>query len=74
MPPLDLSLPYTATHDAYRTWALAERNSAEHLRTWWEVTGAAAKAAAYRSYRLALDREERAAIELQRVLARRVAA
>lgn len=74
MPPLDLSLPYSATHDAYRTWALAERTSAEQLHTWWDVAGAPEKAAAFRSYRLALDREERAAVELQRIVARRLAA
>lgn len=74
MPPLDLSLPYSATHDAYRRWALAERTSGEHLRSWLEATGAAARAAAYRCYRSALDHEERAAGELERVVSRRLAA
>jgi hypothetical protein len=74
MPPLDLSLPYSATHDAYRLWAFAERTSGEHLRSWHAATAASARATAYRCYRSALDEEEHAAEELQRIVSRRLAA
>jgi hypothetical protein len=74
MPPLDLSLPHSATHHAYRTWSGAQRDSGDHLRTWWEANGNSARAEAFRSYCSALDREEQAAYELQRVVTRRVAA
>jgi hypothetical protein len=74
MPPLDLSLPHSATNAAYRTWSDAHRDSAEHLRTWREAAFSSARAEAFRSYRSALDREERAAGELERVVTRRLAA
>jgi hypothetical protein len=74
MPPLDLSLPNSATHHAYRTWSSAQRDSGEHLRTWREATGSSARAEAFRSYCSALAREEHAAGELERVVSRRLAA
>jgi hypothetical protein len=74
MPPLDLSLPHSATHDAYRTWSNAQRDSGEQLRTWREAQAASARAEAFVSYRLALAREEQAAGELERVVSRRLAA
>jgi hypothetical protein len=74
MPPLDLSLPHSATYDAYRTWSQAQRVSGEHLRTWREAAGAAARAAAFRHYCSALDCEELAAAELERVVVPRRAA
>ena len=74
MPPLDLSLPHSATHDAYRTWSNAHRDSGEHLRSWREAQGRAARAEAFVSYRLALAREEQAAGVLERVVAPRLAA
>jgi hypothetical protein len=74
MPPLDLSLPHSATHHAYRTWSGAQRDSGDHLRTWREAGGSSARAEAFRSNCSALDREEQAAYELQRVVSRRLAA
>ena len=47
MPPLDLSLPHSATHDAYRTWSNAQRDSGEHLRTWREARFSSARAEAF---------------------------
>jgi hypothetical protein len=44
------------------------------LRTWREAGASSAREAAFRSYCSALDREEQAACELQRVVSRRVAA
>jgi hypothetical protein len=74
MPPLDLSLPHSATHDAYRTWSDAQRDSGEHLRTWREAAASSKRAEAFRSYCLALAREEQAAGALERVVTRRLAA
>jgi hypothetical protein len=74
MPPLDLSLPYSATQHAYRTWSSAQRDSGDHLRTWCEADGSSARAEAFRSYCSALDREEQAACELARIVSRRIAA
>jgi hypothetical protein len=74
MPPLDLSLPHSATNAVYRTWCDAQHDSGEHLRTWREARWSSARDAAYHSYRSALDREERAAGELQRVVSGRLAA
>ena len=74
MPPLDLSLPHSATHDAYRTWANAQRHSGELLRTWRDAAGSSARAEAFRSYRSALDREEQAAGDLERLVMRRLVA
>ncbi|MDA0165664.1 hypothetical protein OM076_35685 [Solirubrobacter ginsenosidimutans] len=74
MPPLDLSLPHSATEHAYRTWSSAQRDCGEHLRMWREAGASSARTEAFLSYRLALAREEQAAGELERVVSRRLAA
>ena len=74
MPPLDLSLPHSATADAYRTWSNAQRASGTLLRTWRDARGSSAREEAFRSYCSALDREEQAAGELQRIVDRPLAA
>jgi hypothetical protein len=52
--------------DAYMTWIAAEVESEHALRAWFK--GAAPhQAAAYRAYRAAVDREEAAARDLQRL-------
>jgi hypothetical protein len=71
---LDLSLPHSAINAAYRNWCDAQRDCAEHLRTWREAAFSSARAEAFRSYCSALAREELAAGELERVVARRLAA
>jgi hypothetical protein len=52
--------------DAYLAWFSAESQCEGALRTWFEGTGAD-RATSYLSYRAALDREEAAARDLQRL-------
>jgi hypothetical protein len=52
--------------DAYMAWLLAESEAEEALRGWLEP-GARARAAAYRAYRAAVDREGAAAHDLERL-------
>jgi hypothetical protein len=52
--------------DAYMTWVAAEVESEHALRAWFD-TGAPQGAGAYVAYRAALDREEAAARDLQRL-------
>jgi hypothetical protein len=60
--------PNLAVHDAHMTWIGAEADSEHALRAWFEA-GAPDRAAAYLTYRAAVDREEAAARELQRLRA-----
>ncbi len=53
--------------DAYLAWFSAESESERALRDWFEGTGAGA--GGYHRYRAALDREEAAAGDLQRLWA-----
>jgi len=52
--------------DAFIAWLLAERESEEALRDWLEPA-ARPRAAAYRAYVAAVDREHAAARDLQRL-------
>jgi hypothetical protein len=52
--------------DAYMAWLVAESEAEEALRTWLEP-GARARAAAYRGYLAAIDREDAAAQDLERL-------
>jgi hypothetical protein len=52
--------------DAHMTWVATEVESEQALRAWSEAA-AAQGAAAYLAYRVAIDREEAAARELQRL-------
>jgi hypothetical protein len=52
--------------DAHMTWVAAEVESEYALRAWFD-TGAPQSAGAYRAYRAAVDREEAAARDLQRL-------
>ena len=52
--------------DAHMTWVAAEAASGEALRAWFEGP-ICDRAAAYLSYRAAVDREEAAARDLQRL-------
>jgi hypothetical protein len=51
---------------AYRAWVSAESESEMMLREWFQAPGVA-RDAAYRAYRAALEREEAAALDLQRL-------
>jgi hypothetical protein len=51
--------------DAHMTWVAAEVKSEHALRAWFD--GAMPDGAAYRAYRAAVDREEAAARDLQRL-------
>jgi hypothetical protein len=55
-----------ALHDARMTWVAAEVDSEHALRVWFDA-GTAQGAVAYDAYRAAVDREEAAARELQRL-------
>lgn len=55
-----------AVYDAHMTWIGAEADSEHALRAWFEAA-APDHAAAYLTYRAAVDREEAAARELQRL-------
>jgi hypothetical protein len=52
--------------DAYLTWVAAEVESEHALRAWFKGD-ASHRATAYRAYRAAVDREEAAARDLQRL-------
>jgi hypothetical protein len=52
--------------DAYMTWVAAEVESEHALRAWFDA-GAPQGAGAYLAYRAAVDREEAAARDLQRL-------
>jgi hypothetical protein len=52
--------------DAHLTWVAAEAESEQALRAWFD-TGALQAARAYPVYRAAVDREEAAAHDLQRL-------
>jgi hypothetical protein len=52
--------------DAYMAWVIAENESDHALHDWFMAT-AGRRAAAFCSYRAALDREEAAARDLQRL-------
>jgi hypothetical protein len=52
--------------DAHMTWVAAEVDSGNALHAWF-VAGAPKGAGAYRTYRAAVDREEAAARDLQRL-------
>lgn len=54
--------------DAYMTWVAAEVESEHALRGWVEA-GERQRAGAYLTYRAAVDREETAARDLQRLSA-----
>jgi hypothetical protein len=53
--------------DAYMSWVAAEANCAEALRTWFD--GGCRQDRSYYAYRAALDREEAAARDLERLWA-----
>jgi hypothetical protein len=52
--------------DAHLTWVAAEVESEHALRAWF-TAGASHRATAYPAYRAAVDREEAAARDLQRL-------
>jgi hypothetical protein len=52
--------------DAYLAWLSAETECEMALRSWWQGTGSD-QAKAYAAYRAALDREEAAAHDLERL-------
>ena len=52
--------------DAHMTWVAAEVGSEQALRAWFEAD-TPNRAAAYLTYRAAIDREEAAARDLQRL-------
>lgn len=51
---------------AFVAWRVAERKCEQTLRTWFETTGEQA-ATAYLAYQAALDREEEAANDFERL-------
>jgi hypothetical protein len=52
--------------DAYLAWFSAETESEGALRAWWQSRGSS-QPGAYAAYRAALDREEAAARDLERL-------
>lgn len=52
--------------DAYLAWFSAESESEGALRAWWQSTGSS-RSSAYAAYRAAVDREEAAARDLERL-------
>jgi hypothetical protein len=52
--------------DAYLAWFSAESECENALRAWWQSTGSSCSSA-YAAYRAALDREEAAARDLERL-------
>ena len=54
--------------DAYMAWSMAEEHCAAALRA-WSAAGTGRRAAARAAYRAALDREEAAARDLERLSA-----
>jgi hypothetical protein len=63
-----------ADDDPYSAWFNAEQRCGEALQAWRDAQGASARNAAYLAYCFAIDVEERAAKELARVAAPRIAA
>jgi hypothetical protein len=57
-----------AADDAYSEWFDAQRLCAQALRSWHAAHGSSARAVAYLGYCFALDREEQAATELERLV------
>jgi len=53
--------------DAYMAWLVAESESEEALASWLAPFSARPRAAAYRSYLAAVDREQAAARDLERL-------
>jgi len=62
----ELAVGVGSLDDAYLVWFSAEHESGRALRAWLGGAGAA-REAAYATYRAALDREEAAARELERL-------
>lgn len=54
--------------DAYMAWSIAEQDCAAALRTWLDA-GPGRRDAAHAAYRAALDREDAAARDLERISA-----
>jgi hypothetical protein len=52
--------------DAYLAWFNAESESEAALQSWWQTTGSR-RSVAYAAYRAALEREEAAARDLERL-------
>ncbi len=52
--------------DAYLAWFSAESECEGALQTWWRSSGSS-RSLAYAAYRAALDREEAAALDLERL-------
>ena len=52
--------------DAYLAWCGAESESEAALQTWWQATDSS-RSVAYAAYRAALEREEAAARDLERL-------
>jgi hypothetical protein len=52
--------------DAYLAWFTAESESERAVRAWWQSSGPD-RVTAYATYRAALDREEAAACDLERL-------
>ncbi len=52
--------------DTYLAWFTAESESERAVQAWWRSTGSS-RATAYAAYRAALDREEAAARDLERL-------
>jgi hypothetical protein len=61
-------IPARVLDDAHMTWIAAEVES-EHALLAWFRAGARQRAGAYQAYRAAIDREEAAARDLQRLYA-----
>jgi hypothetical protein len=60
------SMGVRVVHDAYSAWFNAESESGRALRAWRRSSGPA-RELAYDVYRAALDREESAALDLERL-------
>ena len=60
-----------AADDAYSEWFNAQQLCGQALRSWRAAHGSSARAVAYFGYCFALDREEQAAIKLERLVAGR---
>jgi hypothetical protein len=60
------SISVRVLDDAYLAWWNAESESEAALRAWWRSSGSD-RPDAYAAYRAALDREETAALDLERL-------
>jgi hypothetical protein len=77
MSPLEAISPSSrrsVADDAYTAWTRAQHGCGEALRAWQAATGPSRRALAFIAYTIALDHEERAASELERMSERRLAA